>query len=72
MNAIKKFITWTSAGLLLAMLSGSPALADDTELLLAPPPSSDDTKPRILFIIDTSGSMDSTEDTAVPYVDSQT
>ena len=67
MSRIKKFITWTSAGLLLATLSGSPAVADDTELLLVPPPSSDSTKPRILFIIDTSGSMDSEEETVVPY-----
>ena len=67
MSAIKKFIKWTSAGLLLAMLSGSPAVADDTELLLVPPPSSDATKPRILFIIDTSGSMDSKEETVVAY-----
>ena len=67
MSAIKKFISWTSTGLLLAMLSGSPAIADDTELLLVPPPSSDATKPRILFIIDTSGSMDSEEETVVPY-----
>ena len=72
MSAIKKFIKWTSAGLLLAMLSGSPAVADDTELLLVPPPSSDATKPRILFIIDTSGSMDSEEETVVPYDDSET
>jgi hypothetical protein len=57
MNAFKRFITWISAGFLLAMLSGSPAYADDTELLLVPPPASDATKPRIMFIIDTSSSM---------------
>ncbi len=67
MSGIKKFISWTSAGFLLSMMAGAPAVADDTELLLAAPDSSDATKPRILFIIDTSGSMDSTEETAVPY-----
>jgi type IV pilus assembly protein PilY1 len=67
MNAFKRFITWISAGFLLAMLSGSPAYADDTELLLVPPPASDATKPRIMFIIDTSSSMTSNEDTVVPY-----
>jgi type IV pilus assembly protein PilY1 len=67
MNAFKRNITWISAGLLLAMMAGSPAYADDTELLLVPPPSSDATKPRIMFIIDTSTSMESNEDTVVPY-----
>ena len=72
MNALKKFITWTSAGLLLAMMAGAPAGADDTELLLVPPPSSDATKPRILFIIDTSTSMESHENTPIPFNDAQT
>jgi type IV pilus assembly protein PilY1 len=67
MNALKQFITWTSAGFLLAMMAGTPAVADDTELLLVPPPSSDLTKPRIMFIIDTSTSMESNEDTPIPY-----
>jgi type IV pilus assembly protein PilY1 len=67
MKAFKRNITWISAGLLLAMMSGAPAIADDTELLLVPPPASDATKPRILFIIDTSTSMESNEDTVVPY-----
>ena len=72
MNALKRIITWTSAGFLLAMMAGTPAVADDTELLLVPPPSSDQTKPRILFIIDTSTSMNSEEDTPIPYNDAQT
>ena len=72
MNAVKQIITWTSAGFLLAMMAGTPAVADDTELLLVPPPSTDATKPRILFIIDTSTSMTSEEDTPVPYDDSET
>jgi len=72
MNALKQIITWTSAGFLLAMMAGTPAIADDTELLLVPPPASDQTKPRILFIIDTSTSMNSLEDTPVPYDDSDT
>ena len=67
MKAFKRNITWISAGLLLAMMSGAPAIADDTELLLVPPPASDATKPRIMFIIDTSTSMTSNEDTVVPY-----
>jgi type IV pilus assembly protein PilY1 len=54
------------------MVAGAPAIADDTELLLVPPPSSEATKPRIMFIIDTSTSMESNEDTAVPYVPTNT
>ncbi len=72
MNALKQIITWTSAGFLLAMMAGTPAVADDTELLLVPPPPGDATKPRILFIIDTSTSMNSTESTPIPYNDAQT
>ena len=72
MSGIKKFMTWTSAGLLLSMMAGMPAVADDTELLLATPDLTDATKPRILFIIDTSGSMDSLEETTVPYDPDQT
>ena len=67
MSGIRKFISLASAGLLLSMVAGAPAIADDTELLLAAPENSDATKPRILFIIDTSGSMDSKEETVVPY-----
>lgn len=72
MIVTKRFITWISAGFLLAMMAGSPAVADDTELLLVPPPSTDETKPRILFIIDTSTSMESEEDTPIPYDNSDT
>ena len=68
MNAFKQFITWISAGFLLAMMAGAPALADDTELLRVAPLPSEENKPRILFIIDTSGSMDSEEETLEQYV----
>ncbi len=67
MNALKRIIIRTCAGFLLAMMAGAPAVADDTELLLVPPPSSDATKPRIMFIIDTSTSMTSQEETPIPY-----
>ena len=72
MNVLKQIITWTSAGFLLAMMASTPAVADDTELLLVAPPATDQTKPRILFIIDTSTSMNSNEDTPIPYDDSET
>ena len=72
MNALTRNFKWICAGFLLAMTAGTPAIADDTELLLVPPPSTDATEPRIMFIIDTSTSMDSTENTAVPYDAGQT
>lgn len=72
MSAFKRHITWTVSGILLAMLSGVPAMADDTELLLAPAPVGSSNKPRVMFIIDTSTSMESTEDTPDPYDPDQT
>ncbi len=71
MNAQKRNITWTCAGILFALLVGAPALADDTELLLAVPPPGSNPKPNILFILDTSGSMDTEELTIVPYDSAQ-
>jgi type IV pilus assembly protein PilY1 len=53
-------------------MSGAPVIADDTELLLVAPDATDATKPRIMFIIDTSSSMTSNEDTAVPYIPGDT
>lgn len=57
--------TWTAAGLLLALTVGSPAVADDTELLLVTPDNG--SKPNILFILDTSGSMGDEVMTQEPY-----
>jgi len=59
--------TSLATGFGIAMLAGSPALADDTELLLLNPDPSQNPKPNILFILDTSGSMASTYLTALPY-----
>jgi type IV pilus assembly protein PilY1 len=67
MNAQTRKITWICAGILLAMTSGAPAIADDTELLLVTPATAQNDKPNMLFIIDTSGSMDTIVDTKDPY-----
>jgi len=69
MDALRRNITWTCAGLMLALTVGAPALADDTELLLVTPATAQNNKPNILFILDTSGSMDTTESTIEPYDD---
>ncbi len=66
MNKVIRNTTWTGIGLLLTLVSGAPALADDTELLLVDP-NLVTPKPNILLIIDTSGSMGTTESTKEPY-----
>lgn len=54
----------------LTLLSGSAAVADDTELFVAGEDSVNDesiARPNVLFVIDTSGSMDSEVLTQVAY-----
>lgn len=73
MNTVMKKTQWMCTGLLVALGSGTPALADDTEILLINPNQANPPQPNVLFIIDTSGSMgdevETTEqyDTAVTY-----
>ncbi len=55
------------AGMMFALASGAPAVADDTELLLVNPNQAVAPKPNIMFILDTSGSMTSQEDTREIY-----
>ena len=63
--------TWTVIGLGIALLAGLPVLADDTELLLINPDPTTNPKPNILFILDTSGSMSTSENTTDPFDDTQ-
>jgi len=72
MKISSRKITWTSTGCALALLSGTPAFADDTELLLINPDPSTNPKPNVMFILDTSGSMTTTESTRQPYDSVQT
>jgi type IV pilus assembly protein PilY1 len=60
-------LTWTSVGCIFALLAGAPALADDTELLLINPDPTTDPTPNVMFILDTSGSMDDDLSTTAPY-----
>jgi len=59
--------TWTCLGSAIALLCGTPAIADDTELLLVNPDPSLNPTPNVMFILDTSGSMDTLESTQEPY-----
>lgn len=65
-KAIHK-ISMASSALLAALAIGTPAIADDTELLLVAPNQSPAPKPNILFIVDSSGSMLSEENTRRIY-----
>ncbi|MGI9262016.1 MAG: hypothetical protein ACR2QR_08270, partial [Woeseiaceae bacterium] len=62
-----KKLAWMTAASVYAIAGSAPVWADDTELLLINPSSIVQPKPNILFILDTSGSMDSLEETAKPY-----
>ena len=66
MNTLIQRTTWTCAGLLLALACGTPAVADDTELLLVNPDSSQQV-PNVMLIIDSSGSMGDEEQTTEVY-----
>ncbi len=57
MRAINRKRLGFTAGLLIALVSGAPVLADDTELFLAAAAPGSQVQPNILFILDTSGSM---------------
>ncbi len=67
MKIFNKRLTWTSAGCALALISGTPAIADDTELLLVNPNPASQPKPNVMFILDTSGSMTDPQTTTKPY-----
>jgi type IV pilus assembly protein PilY1 len=60
-------VTWMSASFVFALLAGMPAVADDTELLLMNPDPSNQPTPNVMFILDTSGSMTTTQSTLDPY-----
>ena len=63
---------WMTTGLGVALLAGVPAVADDTELLLINPDPTQNPKPNVMFILDTSGSMTTTESTIDPYDSTRT
>ncbi len=66
MTTVIQKTTWTFAGLLLALTCGTPAVADDTELLLVNPDASQQV-PNVMLIIDSSGSMGDLEQTTKVY-----
>ena len=71
MKMIIQKSTWMFAGVLLAVTCGSPAVADDTELLLINPDRAQQI-PNVMLIIDSSGSMGNSEQTREVYDYTQT
>ena len=67
MNKVIQKTKWMSVGLLLSLVCGVPAVADDTELLLVNPNEDTQTTPNVLLIIDSSGSMGTEEETREVY-----
>ena len=67
MKKLFKKTSWMSVGLMVALTCGAPAVADDTELLLVSPSADTTPKPNVLFIIDSSGSMATEEETREVY-----
>ncbi len=67
MNMVIKKTQWICAGLLVALASGIPVLADDTEILLINPTAANPAIPNVMFILDTSGSMGGMVNTRVQY-----
>jgi type IV pilus assembly protein PilY1 len=67
MNRIIRKSTGIVLGMTLALVSGAPAVADDTELLLVTPTDDSQMKPNVMFILDTSGSMTTVQETGAPY-----
>ncbi len=67
MKIFTRKISWMSAGFAYVTLAAAPAFADDTELLLLNPDPSTQPKPNVMFILDTSGSMNTTQTTNTPY-----
>lgn len=68
---IKRKARCLSLGLALTFGIGAPAVGDDTELLLITPPNLTD-KPNIMFILDSSGSMNSLEHVSAFYDSAET
>lgn len=62
-NKFKSLFAAAACGALFAL----PVIADDTELMLVNPDPGSLPKPNVLFILDTSGSMSSEEETVAPY-----
>ncbi len=67
MKILMRKTTRLSIGFAIAVLAGLPAVADDTELLLINPDPSQNPKPNVMFILDTSGSMNTEQSTVEPY-----
>ena len=60
-------LNWMAAGAACALIAGTPAVADDTELFLLPPDPTKLPKANVMFILDSSFSMNDPQSTTKPY-----
>ncbi|MGB7738002.1 MAG: hypothetical protein WBM03_02720, partial [Steroidobacteraceae bacterium] len=67
MTSRKRSLTTLTAAAAIALLANTPARADDTELFVGAAVAAAPSRPNILFIMDTSGSMDTNVQSQVPY-----
>ncbi len=67
MKILTKQTAWASVGVAIALLSGAPLWADDTELFLVTPSGNQNFNANILLILDSSGSMGTEEEVNAPY-----
>ena len=51
----------------ITLMASAPARADDTELFVGPAVTASPSRPNILFVMDTSGSMANTVQSKLPY-----
>ncbi len=67
MSVTRMRCTWFLAGMLWAFTATTPTMADDTELFVGDSSLYPDAKPNVLFIFDTSGSMNTPVATQTIY-----
>ena len=67
MTSRKRSLATLTAAAAIALLANTPASADDTELFVGAAVAAAPSRPNILFIMDTSGSMDTNVQSQVPY-----
>ena len=67
MNSPRKNLTWIATGFLWVVVSGLPAFAEDVELFVGSAAGGGGVQPNILFVLDTSLSMDDQITTQPPF-----
>ena len=72
MTSTTRLLVTLATAAAVTALSTTPTWADDTELFVGPAVSAPPSRPNILFIVDTSGSMDEEQLTQGDYIPTET